>query len=97
MKKTGFITAISALLISGVVVAQESDKRESSGSEERPTVLIEDPEEGEIEIFEAQGSAEADIVSPQEMEAEAEVTAVMENEYSGDMAAMPEVAEDAEW
>lgn len=96
MKRTSLITAVAGILSAGMVMAQ-STSVDGKGVEERPAILVEDPEQGEIEIFESQGAIESEIVSAEEMAAEAEVTAAMENEMAGDMAAMPEVAEDAEW
>ncbi|MEM7663785.1 MAG: hypothetical protein AAF292_16200 [Pseudomonadota bacterium] len=97
MKRTSLITAVAGILSAGMVMAQSTDSVDDKGVEERPAILVEDPEQGEIEIFESQGAIESEIVSAEEMAAEAEVTAAMENEMAGDMAAMPEVAEDAEW
>ncbi|MEO1475661.1 MAG: hypothetical protein AAFS13_04710 [Pseudomonadota bacterium] len=94
MTRASFITAAALALCFGAASAQSS---EDDAAEERAAVLIEDPEEGEIEYFEAQGAAESEIVSAEEMVAEAEVSAAMEREMTGDMAAMPEIAEEAEW
>ncbi|MEO0883790.1 MAG: hypothetical protein AAFY34_13820 [Pseudomonadota bacterium] len=96
MKRTSLITAAAAALLGlGFAAAQSAEDTKTPA--EQPAILVEDPEDGEIEIFEAQGAVEAEIVSAEEMAAEAEVTAAMENELTGDMAAMPEIAEDAEW
>ncbi|MEM8634938.1 MAG: hypothetical protein AAGF33_08175 [Pseudomonadota bacterium] len=97
MIRTSLIAAVGGVFSIGLAVAQDTENAAPTEQAESPAILVEDPEQGEIEIFEAQGATEAEIVTPADMAAEAEVTAVMENDITGDMAAMPEVAEDPEW
>ncbi|MEM9669758.1 MAG: hypothetical protein AAF950_12610 [Pseudomonadota bacterium] len=97
MIRTSLTVAVAGLAIASLANAQTANKSEAQERDEQPVLAVDDPEKGEIEVSLAEGAAEAEIVSPEEMVAEAEVSVAMEKDMTGDMAAMPDIAEDPEW
>ena len=68
-------------------------KRSRTNAKVKP-VLIDDPEPVETEYFLAEGAADAEIVSDEDLQMESAALAALADEVEGDMAAMPEIMEE---
>lgn len=98
--------AAFALVAAGFAVAQDNRLQESEAvfdtstaptKGQTTTILIEDPAPETPEYSKAEGAADAEIISSEELAAEAEAEAALGGDMEGDMAAMHEAAEDPEW
>ena len=95
MQKTSYLAAIAMMFLSGAAIAQESDEpTQDPLAVESDQILIDDPEPVATEYFLAEGAANADIVSDEELELEADALAALSDDLEGDMAAMSEMVEE---
>ena len=96
-----FMMASSLALSIGAAAAQSADPEQNQEREETvqsaPVILIDDPKPSAIEYSESQGAADSELLSEAEREVESETGAALQDDMSGDMAAMPEIAEKTEW
>ncbi len=103
MVKYGVIGLALALILSAVGFAQDDAPGNNMlpGHDGTERILISDPEPVETEYFLSEGSAPSEIVTDsemiddQEMLTDAAALAALASEADGDMAAMPEVMDEA--
>ncbi|MEO9969475.1 MAG: hypothetical protein ABJG15_06535 [Hyphomonadaceae bacterium] len=95
MLKTSYFAVTAMMFLSGAATAQESDQStQERVAETSDQILIDDPEPVATEYFLAEGAANADIVTDEELEMEADALAALTDDLEGDMAAMSEMIEE---
>lgn len=95
MLKYVLSVATIGVIACGFAAAQEAvEPVEAAPSKQIDRVLIADPEPVETEYFLAEGAANSEIVSDEELLIESDALAALTEEMDGDMAAMPETIQE---
>ncbi|MEL7454027.1 MAG: hypothetical protein AAGJ50_11725, partial [Pseudomonadota bacterium] len=89
---------IGISVLAGTQAFAQEDRSSATDPVFKPeAVLIDDPAPVEPEFSEAQGAAETEIMTPEELADEAEMAAALDGDMAGDIAAMPEVLDEPGW
>ncbi len=85
---------ITAVFVAGFAFAQDAEPANGTPSEQEDRVLIADPEPVETEYFLAEGAADPEVVSDEELRIESDALAALTEEVDGDMASMSETIDE---